>query len=307
MAKAKSYSGKRPSSMSISLQAMALCGILSLFLFSYLPMFGITIAFQDYTLSSGFFSSPFVGLKHFYEFLHDPTFYMAAKNTLILSLLKLAVCFPIPIFLALVLNELPFPRFKGAVQTISYFPHFIAYVVVAGLWLNLLDARGLVNNALTGLGLARGPTEFWTETAWYWPLVIIIELWKESGWGSLIYVAAISGINAELYEAARIDGAGKIKQIIHITLPCISGTIIVMLILATGGILRGNLDQSVLFGNTFNKSASYIIEKYVLDMGFGTMRYSFASAVSLLQGVLSLFLVIGTNWLSRKITGKGIM
>jgi len=292
---------------SASLQIMALLGMVSLFLFSYLPMFGIIIAFQNYTLSGGFFGSEFVGLRHFREFLTDPTFMMATRNTLIFSFLRLVIVFPAPIIMALIINELPYRKFKGAVQTISYFPHFIAYVVVAGLWLHLFDMRGLVNSLMMSLGLFERPIDFWNSTQYYRSLIIGIDIWRGIGWGTIIYTAAIAGVNPELYEAADVDGAGRLRQIWNITIPSIMGTVIVMLILQVGGIVRGNLDQSVLFGNVFNRSVSYIIEHYVLDLGFATMRFSFATAVSLVQGVLSLILVIGCNMLSKRVSGRSII
>jgi len=286
---------------------MALSGILCLFLFNYLPMFGIIIAFQDYTLAGGFLNSSFVGLAHFRSFLADPIFFRAFGNTIIISTLTILIGFPIPILLALILNELPFRRFKTAVQTVSYFPHFIAYVVVAGLWLNLLDPRGLINNFLMSWELMDRPIYFWTEVHLYRPLVVLVHVWKESGWGAIIYVAAIAGINPELYEAAKIDGASRIRQIIHVTLPNIAGTIVVMLILAMGALVRGNLDQSMLFGNVFNRSVSYIIEHYVLDLGFGTMRYSFAAAIGLIQSIFALILVLGANRLAKVVSGRSII
>jgi len=300
------YKKKRGKTV-MSLQIMALLGMLSLFLFSYLPMFGISIAFQNYTLSGGFFGSEWVGLRHFREFLSDPIFVMATRNTLIFSFLRLVIVFPAPIIMALIINELPYAKFKGAVQTISYFPHFIAYVVVAGLWLNIFDLRGFVNNVMMNWGFISQRIDFWNSTQYYRSLIMAVDLWRGVGWGTIIYIAAISGVNPELYEAANVDGAGRLKQIWSITIPSILGTIIVMLILQIGGIVRGNLDQSVLFGNIFNRSVSYIIEHYVLDLGFGTMRFSFATAVSLVQGVLSLILVIGCNWLSKRVSGRSII
>ena len=297
----------RSKNYSMALQIMALSGIVCLILFNYLPMFGIFIAFQDYTLAGGFLDSPFVGLHHFRTFLNDPIFFRAVRNTLIITGLTIAIGFPLPILLALILNELPFRRFRTAVQTVSYFPHFIAYVVVAGLWLNLLDTRGLVNNFLMSWELIDRPIFFWAEVHWYRPLVILVHVWKETGWGAIIYVAAIAGINPELYEAAKIDGASRLRQIRHVTLPGIAGTIVVMLILAMGGLVRGNLDQSMLFGNVFNRSVSYIIEHYVLDLGFGTMRYSFAAAIGLMQSIFALILVLGANRLARVVSGRSII
>ncbi|MDI6617810.1 MAG: ABC transporter permease subunit [Clostridiales bacterium] len=288
------------------LQAMVLPGIIVLLIFSYLPMFGIIIAFKDFTIAKGFLGSPWVGLKHFISFFTDSTFIMAMKNTVILSLLRLLICFPAPIIFALILNEIPYLRYKKVVQTSSYFPHFIAYVVVAALWSNLLDPRGLVNNFLIGTGLISKPIEFWTDSGKFRILAIIVDIWKEIGWGAIIYIAAIAGINPELYESAKIDGASRIKQIIYITLPSIASTIAIMFILSIGGLFRGNLDQSYLFGNAFNKQTSYIIEYYVLDMGFKTMRYSFATAVNLFQSLISLILLVFANWLSGRISGNRI-
>ncbi len=296
---------KKPSVLrQLPLHTMVWIGLLQVILFAYVPMFGITIAFQDFSLSSGFFNSPWVGLKYFIEFFSDETFYMALKNTLILSVLRLIFCFPMPILLAIVLNEVRSPKLRKISQTVSYFPHFIAYVVVATLWIAILDTRGLVNTALMQMGFIQQPIEFWTDPGKFRTLAIIVENWKEIGWGAIIYIAAISGIDPGLYEAAQIDGASRLQRIRHITLPCISGTIAVMLILNMGNLFRGNLDQSVLLGNAFNKSTSYILEYYSLDMGFETMRHSFATAVSFFQSVLSLVLVILANWFSGRVSDK---
>lgn len=288
----------------VPLQTMVWMGIIQAIIFCYIPMFGIMISFQDYTLAGGFLGSEWVGLKHFVEFFKDTTFQMAFKNTIIMSLLKLVLCFPIPILLAVILNEVRSSKLKKITQTVSYFPHFLAYVVIAALWINLLDTRGLVNTLLLNIGVIEQPIEFWTNPGKYRLLAIFVENWKEMGWGAIIYMAAIAGISPEYYEAAKIDGASRMQQIKYITLPYISGTIAVMLILSIGNLFKGNLDQSMLLGNAFNRETSYIIEHYALDMGFNTMRYSFATAVNLFQSVLSLVLVLGANWASGKISGK---
>lgn len=288
----------------IPLHTMVWIGLIQVILFCYIPMFGVMISFQDYTLANGFLGSPWVGFKHFIEFFQDTTFQMALKNTIIISLVRLVLCFPMPILLALILNEVRNTRLKKITQTVSYFPHFLAYVVVATLWISMLDNRGLVNSALLNLGITQQPIEFWTDPNKFRFLAVLVENWKEVGWGAIIYMAAISGISPELYEAAKIDGADRLQQIRYITFPCIAGTVAVMLILNVGNLFRGNLDQSVLLGNPFNRETSYIIEHYALDMGFKTMRYSFATAVNLFQSLLSLVLVLGANWASGKISGK---
>ncbi len=290
----------------LPLQIMVWLGLLFILLFAYVPIFGIIIGFQDYNIGKGFLSSPFVGFKHFKEFLSDAAFYNAALNTIILALMKLVFCFPLPILLAVIFNELPNQRLRKFSQTASYFPHFMAYVVVATLWLSLLSVRGPLNIFLMNIGAISSPIEFWYESSLFRWLAIIVENWKEVGWGSIIYFAAISGIDTSLYEAAEIDGASRIQKISFITLPSIRGTIIIMFILAMGGLFRGNLDQSVLLGNPFNKSSSYILELYSLDMGFKTMRQSYATAVGLFQSFISLALVLSANKISGKLSGSKI-
>ena len=262
-------------------QLMVWPGLIFLLIFAYGPMFGLIIAFQDYRIGVSFLENPFVGLAHFKEFLSDSTFWMAFKNTVQLSLLKMFVIFPLQIILALALNELPGVKYKKIVQTCSYFRHFISYVVVATLWINLLDTRGLVNNSLLALNVIDAPIEFWTDPAKFKALATIVDAWKTVGWSAIIYFAAITGVNAELYESARIDGAGRFAQIWYITLPSIMGTVIIMFLLSIGGLVSGNLDISRLLGNAFNKESSYIVEYYVLDVGLGTLRYSFATVVDL--------------------------
>lgn len=288
----------------LPLQIIAWIGLTYVFLFAYVPMFGIVIGFQDYNIAKGFIDSPFVGFKHFEEFFADPEFYRAAYNTVILAVMKILFCFPLPILLAVAFSEMPGQRFRKVTQTVSYFPHFMSYVVVATLWLALLDEKGPVNMALVNLGVISSPIEFWYDAEKFRWLAVLVDNWKEIGWSSIIYFAAISGIDPGLYEAAEIDGAGRIHRILYITLPSIIGTIVIMLIMSVGSLFRGNLDQSVLLGNAFNKSTSYILELYSLDMGFKTMRQSYATAVSLFQSLLSLILVLLANKISGKVSGN---
>lgn len=287
-------------------QLMVLPGMVFLFIFAYIPIAGLVIAFQDYSLSTSYFNNPWVGLKHFEAFLKDATFWMAFKNTIQLSLLRMFIVFPMPIILALALNEIPSLRLKKTVQTCSYFPHFMAYVVVAALWQDVLSNGGLLNNLLMQAGLISSPIAFWTDPGKFKALATIVELWKGTGWSAIIYFAAISGINSELYEAAKIDGAGRFAQMRYITIPEIAGTIIIMFILSIGGLVSGNLSISQLLGNAFTKSESYIIEYYTLEMGLGTMRFSFATAVGMFQSVISVLLVLLANFLSKKYEDVGL-
>lgn len=287
-------------------QLMALPALAALIIFSYIPMAGLIIAFQDYSLSTSYFANPFVGFKHFREFLADGTFWMAARNTVELSLLRIVFVFPAPILLALALNEIPSLRFKKVVQTASYFPHFMAFVVVAALFQDILGTYGLVNTTLINLGLIEKPIEFFTDPNKFKALATIVTIWKSIGWNAIIYFAAISGVNIELYESAQIDGAGRIARIRYITLPSIMNTIIIMFLFSIGGLVSGNLDISMLLGNIFTKSQSYILEYYTLDMGLNTMRYSFATAVGMFQSIISVALVLLANFLSKKYSEVGL-
>ena len=277
-----------------------------LFIFAYIPIAGLVIAFQDYSLSTSYFNNPWVGLKHFQAFLHDSMFWLSFRNTVQLSLIRMFFVFPMPILLALVINEIPSLKFKKLVQTCSYFPHFMAFVVVAALWKDILGNTGMLNNLLMDLGLIAEPIKFWTDPKKFKVLATIVTVWKGVGWSAIIYFAAITGINSELYEAAKVDGAGRLAQIWYITIPGIMNTIIVMFLLNIGGLVSGNLDISVLLGNAFTQSESYIIEYYVLDMGLGTMRYSFATAVGMFQSVISVSLVLLANHMSNKYNEVGL-
>ena len=287
-------------------QIMVWPGMIFLFIFAYIPIAGLLIAFQDFSLSTSYFNNPWVGMKHFQAFMSDSTFWMAFKNTIELSLLRMFFIFPMPIILALALNEIPALKFKKTVQTCSYFPYFMAYVVVAALWKDILSNTGLLNNTLMGLGLIQEPISFWTDPDKFKALATLVDMWKSTGWNAIIYFAAITGINSEQYEAARIDGAGRVAQIRYITLPGIMNTIIIMFLLSIGGLVSGNLNISQLLGNAFTKSQSYIIELYTLDMGLGTMRYSFATAVGMFQSVISVVLVFFANFLSKKYQDVGL-
>lgn len=287
-------------------QLMVWPGMIFLLIFAYIPIAGLVIAFQDYSLSTSYFDNPWVGLKHFQAFMTDSTFWMAFRNTIELSLLRMFFVFPMPIILALALNEIPALKFKKTVQTCSYFPHFMAYVVVAALWKDILSSGGLVNNFLMQLGLITEPITFWTDPGKFKALATIVELWKGTGWNAIIYFAAITGINSELYEAARIDGAGRFAQMRYITIPEIMNTIIIMFILSIGGLVSGNLNVSQLLGNAFTKPESYIIEYYTLEVGLGTMRYSYATAIGMFQSVISVALVLFANFLSKKYQDVGL-
>ncbi len=297
------------------LQAFAIMGFLYLVVFNYLPMFGLQIAFRDYKPTmgiAGFFNAPVTsdgGFYHFLSFFNNPDFGIVMRNTLALSFLKLLFSFPIPIIFALALNEMRGTKMKRVIQTVSYLPHFISWVVVYGLAFTLLNtANGVVNEVLVKLGHPK--MEFLTNASYFWPMAVITDVWKEMGWWSIIFLAAMTGIDPSQYESARVDGASRLQCIWHITLPNIKGTMMVVLILSIGSLMSGgmggsNFDQSYLFGNTVNYSRSVTLPYHIYIMGLTKMRFPYATAAGLFQSVISLVLVLGSNKLSSKLTGYG--
>lgn len=297
------------------LQCFALAGILYLLVFSYLPMTGIIMAFKDYNISmgiGGIFTSSWAGFKHFQAFFNDINFGMLMRNTIALSILKLIFAFPLPILFAIQLNEVRSGKFKRAVQTVSYLPHFISWVIVSGLAISFLsNDRGAVNNLLQATGLIREPVPFLTSAGYFWPVAVFLDVWKDMGWWTIIFLAAITGIDPSLYEAADIDGASRLKKIRNITLPGIMGTVTVVLILALGNLFGGglsgsNFEQSYLLGNAANHANSEIIQTYVLKIGLSKGRYAYATAVGLMQSAISLALIFASNAASKKISNSSL-
>lgn len=294
----------------VALQVMVLLGLAFLLVFSYTPMVGIIIAFKKFKLSTGiagFFTSEFVGLKWFKEFLNSPMAFTVIRNTLALSFMKLFIVFPIPIIFALMLNEIRSNLFKRFVQTASYLPHFISWIIVSGLCYTMFSTvYGLVNELLLKAGVISAPLTILTSESSYWGLAIGTEIWKETGWNAIIFIAAISGIDPTLYEAAEIDGATRLQRIWHVTLPGVKGTIVIMFILALGGLVNGNLDQAILLGNNLNRGTSEIINSYVLELGLKKFRFDYAAAVGLMQSFVSVVLVFSANAISRKVVGASL-
>jgi len=290
-------------------------GMIFLLIFSYTPMFGILMAFKDYSISTGIqgiFTSEWVGLRYFDEFVNDYQFGKIVRNTLILSLLKVIFAFPAPIMLAILLNEVKHMVFKRFVQTVSYLPHFISWVIVVGIAFSFLSADiGIVNKALMGLGLIEKPLDILTNPNYFWGLAVGSAVWKEMGWWTIIFLAAISGIHPALYEAAQIDGAGRLARIRHITFPGMKGTIVVVLILTIGSILGGglvgsNFEQAYLFGNSINNSTSEIVQTYAFKVGLRDGRFSYAAAIDLIQSVISVILIFSSNYIAKRNSGSGL-
>lgn len=297
-----------------SIQMFALVGMLFIIIFNYIPMVGIIMAFEDYNITSGFmglFTSDWVGLKYFQEFVSDYNFFSIIRNTLVLSLVKMVFTFPLPILLALVLNEMKVMPVKKVVQTVSYLPYFISWVIVAGFCQIFLQSNGVINEVLMNLGLIEKPLSFLTGSQYFVPIAVFTACWKDMGWWAILFLSAMASVDPALYEAAQMDGCGRLKRIWHITLPGIKGTITVVLILALGNLLGGglggsNFDQAWLLGNGGNNDTSEIIQTYVMKVGLSKGRYAYATAIGLCQSVISLVLVLLSNFFSKKVSGEGL-
>lgn len=280
-------------------------GLLCVLLFKYTPMYGIVIAFKDFNIFDGMAASPWVGWKHFEKLFTSQDFFLVFKNTLIISLLKIGFLFPLPIVVAILLNELKNVIFKRTVQTVIYLPHFLSWVIVSGLFIDILSTNGgLVNKGLVALGLE--PIAFFMDNSVFRSVLVTSAGWKETGWSTIVYLAAFTTIDPQLYEAARMDGAGRIKQVWHITLPGIAPTILLMFILRLGNILEAGTEQIlVMYNATVYKSAD-VIGSYVYRMGLGNQDYSFTTAVGLFESIIAFALVVSGNALSRKYLQRGI-
>lgn len=299
----------------IEIQFFALAGVVYLLLFSVIPMFGIILAFKSYKITSGIngiFTSEWVGLKYFQEFFTDYRFPELLRNTIAISTLKMVFAFPVPIILAILISECKGKFFKRAVQTVSYLPNFISWVLVYGISSALLAQNGgVINEILIQLGIIEEGIPFLTDPDYFWGTTVVLSIWKSSGWWAIIFLAAISGIDSTLYEAASIDGAGRLKRIWHITLPGIKGAVVTVLILSIGSFLGGgmvgsNFEQSFLMGNTVNNATSEIIQTYAFKMGMAQGRFSYATAVDLIQSMISIVLVIISNRVAKKVSGEGL-
>lgn len=288
----------------MDIQLMVWPGILIIFVFAYLPMYGILIAFMDYNIFTGgnIWANPWVGFKHFQIFFDSPEFYNVMRNTIVISLLKFIIGFPAPIILALMLNEIRHMIFKRIVQTITYLPHFMSWVIVAGLVMSMLSTEnGSVNMLLKSISLIDEPVNFLSMTEYFWSILVSANVWKEIGFGSIVYLAAISGVDPHLYEAADIDGATKFKQIYLITIPTIMPVIIIFMILQIGSLLSAGFEDILLLAtNPVLRPVSDVIDTYVYRVGLSNFRYSYAAAVGLFKAVISIGLLTMANYLARR-------
>ena len=280
-------------------------GLALIYLFRIRPMYGLQIAFRDYSIVTGIWDSEWVGLEHFRVLFKSPNFTRVLRNSILTSIYRLLWSFPAPIILSLLINELRNRKYKMTVQTIIYLPHFISWVVVISMVMGLLSqAGGIVNEIISRNGGAK--IDFLTSQKWFRTILIGATVWKEAGWGTVIYLAALSGLDPQLYEAARIDGANRWDCIRYITLPCILTTITVVLIIDLGSILSNGFEQIWLLQNAVNKEVAEVLETYSYQVGLREGRYSFATAVGFFQSVIGCIMVFLSNYISRKTGGDGL-
>jgi len=284
------------------IQLMVWPGIVLIFIFHYIPMYGILTAFKDYNILKGFAASPWVGFKHFEAFFSSPDFGRVMRNTIVIALLKLLVGFPAPIVLALMLSEVRHGLFKRIVQSVTYLPYFLSWVIVSGIVISVLSVdNGTVNMVLQGAGLADEPINFLSVPEYFWAILISSNVWKDVGFGSIVFLAAIAGIDPHLYEAAEMDGASKLKQAFLITLPSIMPVVVIFLILAIGNLLNAGFEDILLLAkNPLLWRVSDVLDTYVYRIGIENMRYSFATAIGLFKAVVSVMLLAIANQLARR-------
>ena len=290
------------------LYALLALPLLYLLIFKYVPMVYIQIAFKKYKLNMSVWEMPWAkknGMEYFIKAFSSKDFRLALRNTIRLNLLDLIIGFPAPIIFALILNELPFPRFKKTVQTIAYMPHFLSWVIISSLALQLFaPSDGLVNMVIEKLGGQSVP--FLNDESHWVGTYVGIGVWQSFGWNSIVYLAAIAGINQELYEAAEVDGAGRFRKMWNITLPSIRPTIVVLLIMSLGNILGSGFDRPFALSNNLVLRVSEVIATYVYKTGIKGLQFSLTTAVGLFQSVVGVFFLLMANWLSRKLGERGI-
>ena len=295
---------KRELKKNYELYIMFIPVLLFYVLFCYKPMYGLLMAFQNYKPSLGIMGSEWVGFRHFTNFFNSFYFGRLIKNTLIISVSTIVFEFPAPIILALLLNELRSNKFKRVVQTISYLPHFISLVVICGMIKQFTLENGLVNDLIAFFGGTR--SNLLNNPSAFVPIYVISDIWTKIGWGSIIYLAALSGISPELYEAAGLEGAGRFQQMWHVTLPGLLPTIVVMFVLRMGSVLTVGYEKIILLYNPMTMSTADVISSYVYRKGLQEQNWSFSTAVSLFNSVINLILLYSSNQLSKRVTGNAL-
>ncbi|MFC4597363.1 ABC transporter permease [Cohnella hongkongensis] len=277
------------------------------FVFTYLPLWGWLMAFQKYNPKLSVWERDWVGFDNFRMLFQDETFYLVMRNTLAMSLMSLVAGFTIPILFALLLNEVKNMAFKRTAQTISYLPHFVSWAVVAGIVSKMLSTdNGAVNDFLMGIGVLSEPVQWLGKGEYFWGIVTLSDVWKETGWNAIIYLAAMAGIAPELYEAAKVDGASRLRQMWHITLPGIRPTIIILMILSIGNLINIGFEKQFLLGNNLVVDYSKVLDLYALEYGIKINRISFATAINMFNSVVAVFLLFSANGLFKRFTKESV-
>ncbi len=287
------------------LYLLALPGLIFFLIFKYVPMWGVIIAFQNYSPYVGVLKSEWVGFEHFAKFFSNPEFMLLFRNTMAINLMSLTLFFPLPILLSLLLNEVRSEAYKRIVQSIVYMPHFLSWVIIAGLtFLLFAKGEGLVNKLLEAGGFER--MDFLTNPDGFWFMLTVQSIWKEAGWGTIIFLAAIAGVDPQLYEAARMDGAGRIRQMWHVTLPAIRNVVIILLILRLGHMMDVGFEQVFLMYNGAVSEVAEVFDTYVYRVGIQQGQFSFSTAAGLFKSIVGLVLVVGANKLAKKMGEEGV-
>lgn len=286
------------------LYAMLLPPVFYYYIFCYRPLPGIAIAFKDFNIFQGIWASKYVGLKYFMQVFQFKSFWDSVKNMLVLNLLGLVLGFPAPILLALFLNELRSKAFKKTVQTILYLPHFISWVVVGGMMYQMFASSGFINSIIVKMGCS--PIHFLSENSWWIFTYFVVGQWKNIGWSTIIYLSAMTGIDQEIYEAARVDGCSRARMMVSITLPSILDTVMIMLILNVGSLASIGFEQPLVMQNSVVMEVADVVSTYVYRVGIEQGKYSTGTAVGLAQSAINFLLVIAANSISKQLTDKGI-
>lgn len=288
------------------LQAMVIPGIIFTLIFCYIPMYGVIIAFKDFNFTEGIMGSQWVGLKHFRDFLQAPNLGNIFYNTLGITVSRLIIGFPIPILFALMLNELTNVHFKKAIQTVSYLPQFVSFVVIAGMMSKLFATDGAVNDFLVALHILKEPVQFMGNKDCFWGLIVGSGIWQGMGYGSILYLAAITGVDQSLYESATLDGAGRFKKWIYVTIPSIMPIVVIQLVMSMNGILSAGFDNILLLQNSQVMERAEVLDTYIYKVGLQDGRYSYSTAVGLFTSVIRISLVLLTNYVSKRVTEYGL-
>jgi putative aldouronate transport system permease protein len=289
------------------LQSMVLPGVVFMIIFCFMPIYGLSIAFKNYTVVDTLSSAEWVGFDNFLIAFRDRFFWKSVLNTLGISSLKLLIGFTVPIVLSVMIYEVKEGPFKRIMQTISYLPHFLSWIVLGGMMISWMSTTGMFNEILQSFGFISESKNILLDADKYWFIAVLSDVWKEAGWGTILYLAAMAGIDSTYYEAAKIDGASRLRQIFHITLPLLKPIICLNLILTVSGLLKSNLDQTLVLMNSQNRAKAEVIDSYVYRMGITQGDFSYAAAVGLGVSIVSVILLLTANYFTSKINEESVL